>query len=476
MNIKQWFNRNSNEQEQSERYRLFGATATKKKRVDNNPTYVADNPNTSSKLVPSLSKYADYLLDAHIASCVQSRKAGVLSMEWEIETGDTMTEQGEFVQEIFDKLDLHRIMNEMLDAVVFGYKPMEIFWDVDSSNRIIVSNLIGKPQWWFRYIGNSFRFITYNNAINGEVLNPYKFLFLQHNATYTNPYGEAVIARCHFPLQFKKAGMELWGQFTEKYGMPFLHGTVENGKDEELDSVSALLYQLQQDGSLATNDRVKVNPIDTNNGDSPDNYQKFIHFCNAEISKAILSQTLTTEQGDTGSYGMSQTHLQVRKDVVQSDSRLVESAFNTLIKFIIDLNYADTVDYPRFVLYGDVESDIQLATRDQMIFSTGFCKPTKEYLMRHHSFKADEVEIIEPVTAPQAFSQKQNEDDTLKGFEQLTDELIKPILDLVEQGTSFENIEKRLIKHFPKMDYADIENYLAKVFLQARVLGLIEKE
>ena len=47
MNIKQWFNRNSNEQEQSERYRLFGATATKKKRVDNNPTYVADNPNTS---------------------------------------------------------------------------------------------------------------------------------------------------------------------------------------------------------------------------------------------------------------------------------------------------------------------------------------------------------------------------------------------------------------------------------------------
>ena len=476
MNIRNWFNRSNKEQEQSERFRLFGATATKKKRVDSNPNNVTDNPNTTSKLVPNLSKYSDYLLDAHIASCIQSRKSGVLSMEWEVASGDTLTEQGEFVQQVFSSLDIYKIMNEILDAVVFGYKPLEIFWDVDANNRLTVSNLVGKPQWWFRYIGNSFRFITHNNSISGDRLNPYKFLFVQHNSTYTNPYGEAILARCHFPLQFKKAGMELWGQFTEKYGMPFLHGSVESGKDGELDSVSTMLYQLQQDGSVATNERVKINPINTNTGDSPDNYQKFIHFCNAEISKAILSQTLTTEQGDTGSYGMSQTHLQVRKDVVLSDSRLVESTLNALIKLLIDLNYEDTIDYPKFVLFGDVVADIQLATRDQMIFSAGFCKPTKDYLTRHHSFKSDEIEMIEPVTTPQRFSQDKSEDNTLKGFVQLTDELIKPILDLVEQGTSFENIEKQLIKHFPKIDYTEIEKYLAKVFLQARVLGLIEKE
>ncbi len=473
--ISSWFS----ESRDSEKYSVLGALATKRKRVDNNPMGIVNNPNTNSKLANSIEDYKDYLLDAHIASCVQSRKSGVLSMEWEIESGDTQTEQGAFIEQVFNNLDIYGIMNEMLDAVLFGYKPMEIIWDVDSNNRLVISDIKGKPQWWFRYINNSFKFITHNNSISGIALPPYKFVILQNQPTYLNPYGDAILARCHFPLLFKKAGMELWGQFTEKYGMPFLHGVVEGGKDDELDAMSSMLYQLQQDGAVATSERATINSINTNTGDSPDNYQKFIHFCNAEISKGILSQTLTTEQGDTGSYAMSQTHLQVRKDVVQFDARLVESALNQIIYFLIDLNFSGSVEYPKFGLYGDVEADIQLATRDQLIFSGNYCKPTKEYLMRHHNFKEDEIEMIEMIEAPvqaPAFSENNKEISALPTFDELAQNIIQPVLDLVENGGSFEEIETALIEHFPEMNYKDIEEYLAKAFLVAQASGLIGKE
>jgi hypothetical protein len=51
-------------------------------------------------------------------------------------------------------------------------------------------------------------------------------------------------------------------------------------------------------------------------------YQLMAEFCNREMSKAVLGQTLTTDTtGSTGTYAAASVHGQVRRDLVEADAQ-----------------------------------------------------------------------------------------------------------------------------------------------------------
>lgn len=424
----------------------------------------------------TLETYKNFLYDAHVSSCVQSRKAGVLSLNWEINRGGTKSTESEFIEEIFNSLNLRQIISEMLDAPLFGFKPIEIYWN-EAEGKIVPKELKGKPSWWFEFDSiNMLRFKDRNKP-NGVLLPNKKFLLLQHNATYDNPYGESILAKCYYPVIFKKGGMKLWSVFTQKYGMPFLHGKIGLGKgQEEAYELFNVLEKLQQDGIAVTEEEVNIEIIESSKTSSADVYKNLLHFCNAEISKAILSQTLTTEQGDTGSYAMSQTHLQVRKDVVDADKQLVEYWLNKLIEWIIEFNFESVSEIPRFVMYEEQDVDMSLAQRDQTLSSTGQVKFTKEYFKRNYGFKDDEIEISFEQTKPQfsesdIISEKSAFD--ISQFDELTQSVLKPILEMINESKSYNEIQDKIIEMFPELDTTILEEYLAKGILLATGSGII---
>ena len=424
----------------------------------------------------TLETYKNFLYDAHVSSCVQSRKAGVLSLNWEINRGGTKSTESEFIEEIFNSLNLRQIISEMLDAPLFGFKPIEIYWS-EVEGKIVPKELKGKPSWWFEFDSiNMLRFKDRNKP-NGVLLPNKKFLLLQHNATYDNPYGESILAKCYYPVIFKKGGMKLWSVFTQKYGMPFLHGKIGLGKgQEEAYELFNVLEKLQQDGIAVTEEEVNIDILESSKTSSADVYKNLLHFCNAEISKAILSQTLTTEQGDTGSYAMSQTHLQVRKDVVDSDKQLVEYWLNKLIEWIIEFNFESVSEMPRFVMYEEQDVDMTLAQRDQTLSSTGQVKFTKEYFKRNYGFKDDEIEISFEQTKPQfSESDKLLEKSAfdISQFDELTQSVLKPILEMINESKSYNEIQDKIIEMFPELDTTILEDYLAKGILLATGSGIV---
>lgn len=445
---------------------LLGAIATRRNAFDVADDKIA-NPNTDNNKLPnSLQVYSNFTNDPHVWSCVQSRKSGVLSMDWEITHGDSGSPVTELINSVFNWLDIRKIMIQILDAPLYGFQPLEIFWDYDGQ-FLVPMDLVAKPAWWFYFDNdNMCRFKDYSN---GTVLQRNKFIVVQHNGSYYNPYGDAIFAKCYASLIFKRGGIELWALFVQKYGMPWLWAKVGSGKAEDLDAILKAIIELKQTGGISTPEDVDIQVLDEGaNSNSSENYLKFIHFCNAEISKAILSQTLTTEQGETGSYAMSQTHLQVRDDVVMSDARLVESAFNQLIKYIVELNFNDVGELPKFELYGELEADITLARRDQIIFSTGYVKPTKEYLMRHHNYKEDEIEMIEPAAQP-AFAEGAE-------AEPLPDAALNTInqaVELIKQGKSYGEIETAITNMLPNINTEELEQYLAESIMIAQAEGII---
>jgi phage gp29-like protein len=453
--------------------------ATRNKFLNFISKYIQPLPNPDkvlSRIGGDVSVYRELKNDAHIYSCIQSRKSGVLSLKWEINRGVAMTPIAQFIVGVFDGLNLYRIINDILEATLFGYVVMEILWQY-YDGKLIPVDVIAKPQeWFYPDESNMWRFRD-ASIINGVILPPKKFFVVTHNASYDNPYGEALLSKCYWPVFYKKEVVKFWATFTEKYGMPFIAAKVPLGTSrEEIYELQMKLEDLRQDGTLAyEGEDVDIAILDAAKSSSPDLFQKFIQFFNAEISKAILSQTLTTEQGDTGSYAMSQTHFDVRQDVVDADRRIVEYWLNKLIEWTIYLNYPDSSEIPSFVMYQEEDVDMALADRDSKIAATNQVRFTKDYWKRNYGFQDDEIEVMAPVAVfaddPNQHSIDNIKDRGLKDFDDATQKIIGVILEMIKNGSSYEQIERGLIELFPKLDTSEIEDFIAKSILIADAGG-----
>jgi len=147
---------------------------------------------------------------------------------------------------------------------------------------------------------------------------------------------------------------------------------------------------MTQDSVIVTPGDIKIELHEAVRSTSITLYREMIKHCNSEISKAILSQTLTTDV-EMGSYAASQTHYKVRREVILSDMRLVESVLNTVIGYIIDLNFGNKV-YPKFELLMNDEVNMEKVERDLKLSQTGSVRFTKQYWLNNYGFKEEEIE------------------------------------------------------------------------------------
>jgi len=412
--------------------------------------------------------------DSHVASCIQSRKAGVLSHEWEISGISNDNSIKQFLLDIFYFLDLNKIISDILDAPYIGYRILEIIWRVENG-KIIPVDIIGKPSEWFYFDYNNIpRFRTLENK-DGLILSPRKFLVVQHNPSYNNPYGEALLSKCFWPVFYKKEEVKFWAIFSEKYGMPYLWGSTGFGGDAE--TLFESLEGLREDGIIVTEggkEDINVNILDASKASSPDIYSNFINFLNSEISKALISQTLTTELQDKGSYAASQTHYQVRQDIIDSDKRLVENSINKLINWIIDINFGPITEKPIFKLYQEENVDLTLADRDSKLASTNQIRFTKEYWIRNYGFKEDEIEVIEPAPNPSFSENEIDQDQGFDKFAKSVEPMIMQIQDLITAGKSYDEISNLIIELYPKLNTEEIESNIAQAILLSNAEGQLK--
>jgi phage gp29-like protein len=448
------------------------------------------------KLGKSITVYRELLADPHVGSCVESRQAGVRSMLWEIDRGTSKSRQAKFITDMFDNLNIDQIITEILDGSLYGYQPIEITWANDGAAWSIGA-IQGKPPEWFTYDPeNHLRFLSRANPMLGQLLPELKFLVARHRASYANPYGDPVLSRCFWPVAFKKGGLKFWAKFTEKFGMPWIVGKHRKGaSQEEKTNMLDMLEQMVQDGIAVIPEDASVDTLEAKGGTaSVDIYKELLQFCNSEISKAIVGQTLTTEVVGNGSYAASKTMADVRGDIVDSDKRMVESVVNELIGWIVKLNFGDTADCPNFVLYQEGDVDLELSERDKNLTDGGRVKLTKKYYQRAYGLKDDEVEVMDapaPITPPDtnapAFSEArtavasngsvQDAIDTMTNrlLDQApTDPLIDPIRKLVDEATSMEDLRDKIIDAYSDLDAVSLGATIEEALTAAELTGRYE--
>lgn len=453
-------------------------------------TYLPDPDIVLRKQGKDIRVYKELLCDSHVFACVQSRKAGVLSLEWDLNRGLDKDKNAEIVENLLKNLNINKVISDILDTPLFGFTPIEVIWN-KVGNLVLPIELKAKPPEWFCFDDdNNLKFRTKEHYY-GEELPSRKFLCPQSNPSYENPYGERVLSRVFWPVTFKKGGLKFWVVFTEKYGMPHLIGKHPRGATkEETDNLADLLEQMVQDAIAVIPDDSSVEIQEANKSSSAEIYEKLIDKMNSEISKAILGQTLTTEIGSAGSYAASNTHMDIRQDIIDSDKKLVEQTINQLIQWIYEINFPNA-DIPIFELYQEEDVDLTLAQRDKILSETGV-KFTKEYFIKNYGFEDEDIEIKEDII-PATMSQfsKFNEEPIIEGQKQIDDlfkflsetelnkqsqKMIAPLLSLLESCESYDEAFELLTDknlHTKQLEQS-IQKALFLCELQGRSDGLDE--
>lgn len=446
----------------------------------------------------TLADYRELLYDPHTAACTRSRKAGVTSLEWMLEHDDT-DDKAVIVQERLGKLKLYNLIENLLDAPLYGMQPCEVLWEV-SDGMLLPKEITAKPADWFIFGSDgALRLRTRENALDGVELPPFRFLVARHNHSYFNPYGESILSSIWWAQFFKRNVQRFWNTFTEKFGTPFVSVTHPYGNDAaKVDALVDSVVEMVQDAVIALPQGAEATIQSVTTTANADMYKEFVSFCNAEISKAILGQTLSTEMSATGgSYAATKAHLDVRADIVESDKRLVQETINELIQWIYELNFGDTTAAPVFVLYEESEVDKRLAERDKILFDSGI-RFTKTYISKSYGLEDNDFELAEAIPTPTAevdsvqqpaapvvadFAAQTIDADTVQAaiesvvaktssaeYRQQAMDVITPIAKLVKNATSFEQVQKGLIRTFGDMD---TKRFSARLGTQVAVTGAL---
>ena len=367
-------------------------------------------------------KYDDIGRDPHVASVLRTRTLAVVGKEWDIVPGTGgiagvgSREQkdaqriADFVKQVFLSFEYDTSRRAILrGGILKGFAVSEVMWEY-SEGDIFISSMLHKSQHRFVFgtrppltpqEGNksALRLLTPGNMITGEEVPDRKFLTFTFGDEPTTPHGVGLGRELYWPWWFKKNGIKFWLMFAEKFGMPAVMGKYPGGtqkekQDELLDACKAL----QTDSAIIYPDTMSVELLEAARASSINTYETLCVFMNSEISKSVLGQTLTTEIGDKGSYAASQTHNDVREDIIKADADILCGSQNKqVIRWLVDYNFGPQRFYPKMWINCEPPGDLEQRSRvDKTIFDMGY-RPTEEYITETYSVEVEDVR-----TEPQA--------------------------------------------------------------------------
>jgi phage gp29-like protein len=455
--------------------------------------------------------YQDIIFDAQLTAVKSSRKSGVKSMLWDVDRGKSKSRQAKTVLLTLKRLDVPRIMNDILDYFLYGLAPLEVMWDKPSKNNglILPYEMMGKPPEWFIYdSSNVLKFRSKTHSFEGEDLPPRKFIIPRHNQSYKNPYGESLLSTCYWPVIFKLGGWKFWVKFTEKFGSPYAIGKAPRASGEkEFTELANLCEQLVQDAVAAIPDDSSIEFLEASGKKaSADVYRDLLNYCDSQISKAILGHGAAADS-TPGKLGGENTQLNVRADLIDEDKRTVESCFNELIKWIMEINFGLGVDMPTFSLFKEQDIEMDRAKRDKTLSETGQVEFTQQYIDGAYGFQKGDV-IVKPKAEPapppdpgaedpdkkekeekekkkafaeeiSSFKDQTAVDNMLKSIPaaelRKQAEFMRPIFDIFDREQDYSGAMAELTEMFTDLDTDEIEKMLKRAIFVTEVWGRLNE-
>lgn len=376
--------------------------ATRDRSMDMSFGFILPNPDPILKRQgKDISVYRDMRSRASVGGPIRRRKAAVKALEWRVERGKASARATRLCSDVLATYDMDRLLNEITDAVLFGYQPLELVWG-PFNGATVPLEVIGKPQEWFFFDNAAqLRFRSRAQPLLGEELEPRKFLLARQEASYANPYGFPDLSMCFWADTFMRGGLKFWVTFTEKYGTPWLVGKQPRGTPGP--EVNALLDKLEamiQDAVAAIPDDSSIDILEAGDkGASADLYERLLMYCRSEINIALLGQNQSTEA--SSNRASATAGLEVADTIRDGDSRLVCATINQLLRWMTDLHDGEQAPAPTFELFEEEDVNVTQAQRDETLKRAGV-NFQPQYWKRVYKLQDGDIADAPPVVSTHA--------------------------------------------------------------------------
>lgn len=331
------------------------------------------------------SAYKELLRDDQVKSTFQQRRSAVINAEWYVDPASESAEDkkvAEFLEWQLKEMKFDKLSNKMLYAIHYGFSVGELMFAYHEEKQCIyIENIKVRDRDRFKF-NEDHELYLYENA-EKKPMPENKFWIHSVGADHDdNPYGEGLAHSLYWPVFFKRNGLKFWVFYLEKYGMPTAIASLNQSQLQDAkqrEQALNMLDAIQHDSGVLKPDDFVVELLEaTRSGTATyDTLQKGM---NEAISKIVLSQTMTTDNGSSRS--QAEVHNEVKFEVVKSDADLLCESFNDqVVKVICDMNFANLKEYPKVWRRTEPEEDLnKIAERDTKIKNLGF-EPTEEYIL-----------------------------------------------------------------------------------------------
>jgi phage gp29-like protein len=340
--------------------------------------------------------------DLHYLAVLGTRKNAVAQLDVVVRAASSGAEDqraAAMVREMVcdGPIQLDSVLFDILDAVGKGFSATEIMWDLSgrewfpaqlkwrdprwfafdwiSGEEILVRTLKGETVAFESgaqtrlptHFGGSGMYSAMGKGIGIQPMTaplaPYKFVTHFAQAKAGLPIRGGLARAAGWAYLFKNYVLKDWVTFTEVFGQPLRVGKYHPGASEQ--DKQALLNAVSRIGTDAAAimpESMVIEFTEARQEGSSELYQSFCEYLDAQVSKAVLGQTLTTEMPSSGgSRAAAQVHEGVRRDILNADARrLAATLARDLVRPIVELNMGPQARYPKIELGLPDDSDVKV--------------------------------------------------------------------------------------------------------------------
>lgn len=342
--------------------------------------------------------------DAHLCSALQTRRIALLGNGWKIVPAGEGSAERAVARTVEETLlavpAFDETLNHLLDAIGKGFAVAEVVWRTGAAHGAVrIEAIRPRAQWHFAFDADGALYFMRDEAHasasvprgaarllprpgeyqvfahSARRMPGRKFLHFAFQPALGSPYGSPLCARAFGYYHMKKNALKYWARFNEKFGQPTTVARMPAGAtDEERAFVNELLHILPRQGGIVLPDNVNLEFLEAGRVGASGCFRELVDWCNDEISKLVLGQTLTSGEGRrSGSLALGQVHERVRRDYLLADARALSAVLTSqLVRWIVDFNHGTHVAAPRFVFDvsdpADYAADLQV---DQQLIRLG---------------------------------------------------------------------------------------------------------
>ncbi|HCD1461934.1 TPA: DUF935 domain-containing protein, partial [Citrobacter freundii] len=434
--------------------------------------------------------------DLHYASVLRTRKLTVSGIEPSVEAGSDSPRDVEIADDIRNLMaqpQVPELLFDLLDGLGKGVGVCEILWNTSATlwkprDYEWVDPRFLKPD---RETLRDFRLLTDRNPIDGEPLSPGKFIVHKPRLKSGLPLRNGLARLVAVMYMLKSYTVRDWWAFAEKFGIPIVVGKYgNNASPEQIQTLLDAIASLASDAGCAIPDSMKLEMQEAASRNSGGTlFKEMAEWCDAQISKAVLGQTMTTDDGS--SRAQAEVHNGVRMDIAKWDAwQLSNTLSEFLVRPYVDMNYGPQEHYPRVVLRISKPEDLKVLVdalsplidrgmevqMSEIRDKFGLSEPEKGA-----KILTPTAQMANPLPAMNreqtALNRSQPDvldmmvDEAMNDWQRTGDAFTSPVLELAKKSDSFESFLAGLPALQKELDADEFATQLAMLCFKARSLG-----